>query len=274
MDVDFSRVKRSFVTRDERDRPMRFPTRRDYIEYLRGAGAIADEDDFVQNRELNQAVYFDWIKRGQIGCVFAQLLARPNYRTKMRTAVMTGPSSDVSLNSMAQDIDEEARKAVSDGQESLSLLMPGLLHVEHLAELTYHLSQTPGWDIEFETPWKSFLTIIGLRLLIAPNVLAETLAMGPFEYFPPTRNSPVTSLEIRTNAFRAPPAKLRPDMQAAHLAEIDTDHFLTRHEHVVRFTRWTPALRNRILGCEDDLRAKAGATVTIPTAVWQSFTSH
>lgn len=272
--MDFSRVRQSFVITDERDRPMRFPTRRDYLEYLRGLGAISDEDDFVQNHVLNEAVYLDWLRRGQVGCVFAQLLARPANRIKMRTAVIAGPSDAVSMSSMVREIDEKANKAVEDGQESLSLLMPGLLQVQHLAELMYNLSRMLGWDVEFEIPWRAYLTIIGLRFSIGPDVLAETLAMGPFEYFPPTRQSPITSLEIRTNAFRAPPAKLHPDVQAAHLAEIETGHFLTGHEHGARFSRWTPALRSRILECQDDLRAKAGATVTIPTAVWQSFKAH
>jgi hypothetical protein len=84
--------------------------------------------------------------------------------------------------------------------EALSVLLPQILDAEPLTHLVWELSKQPGWTIEKERPWQRTLVLIGLRVKIAPEVVAETLGMGPFQIFPTTRQCPVTTLEVRTKA--------------------------------------------------------------------------
>ena len=58
---------------------------------------------------------------------------------------------------------------------------------------------------------------------------------------------------------------------AAHLADIPTDHMVSRACHKSLFAKFTPWLRNRILGFHDDKRAKASVTYSIPAAIWSSL---
>lgn len=69
---------------------MEFPPRQDYIRQLEEHGLVAGEADFIADDSLTEAVYLDWLLRPQVGCVFAQLLARPMYRDGVRTEVVRG----------------------------------------------------------------------------------------------------------------------------------------------------------------------------------------
>ena len=272
MAADFSGVRRSYALTDERGRSMTFPSRQDYVDHLVDGGLIRNARDLTRNAPLNEAIYLDWLKRGQVGCVFAQLLGRPTNRGHMRTEILTTePPYDEDIHTLASDIDDVIHEAIAaPAIESVSVLLPAVLDVEKLALLVHALSKLPQWVIDHETRWRDNFTLIGLRRAIDTKVLAEPLVIGPFEFLPQTRHSPVTSLEIRTDPFRAPRSKYVRSMQAGHLAAIDTSGFLTPAEHAIRFEKWTPALRRRMLGCEDDSRAKAASSVTLPTVIWEA----
>ena len=257
---------------DERGRTMRFPRRQDYVQHLQKHGEVEDEDAFVMNDRLTEAVYLDWLLRPQVGCVFAQLLARPINRTGARTVVARGSSRLGDPRELAIEISQLVNECANDQTtEALSVLLPQIVNVEALTKLVWELGKQPGWIIEMEHLWRRTLIIIGLRVDIAPGVLAETLGMGPFEIFPPTRQCPVTTLEIRTKAWRAPKSKLSRGQRAAHLAQIDVSHILTPKQYGLRFDKYTPWLRRRILGKRGDMRAKAGTTYSVPAPIWNSL---
>ena len=265
-------TEKGLQLRDERRRSMGFPMRQDYVKQLQDHGLICDEKGFIADDRLTEAVYLDWLSRPQVGCVFAQLLARPIYRTSVRTVVARGASGVGDPGELAVQITELVDESVKDASdEALSVLLPQVLDPESLTRLVWELGNQAGWTIEKEQLWRKTLVLIGLRVEIANGVVAETLGMGPFEIFPTTRKCPVTTLEIRTKSKRARKSHLSTTHLASHLAQIPMDHKLTPAEFGVRFRTFTPWLKKRILGEKGDLRAKAGVTYSVPAAIWSSL---
>ena len=265
-------TRKGLTLPDERGRTMGFPMRQDYVSQLQEHGLISDEAAFIADDRLTEAVYLDWLLRPQVGCVFAQLLARPAYRTGIRTLVARGSSGLGDPNELAMQIARLVNKSVEDAStEALSVLLPQILDVESLTRLVWELGKQPGWSIEQERLWRGTLVLIGLRVEIADNVVAEALGMGPFNIFPTTRQCPVTTLEIRTKTRRSKRSHRSTTHFAAHLADLPTGHILAGPEHGSRFSKFTPGLKKRILGGKPDSRAKAGVTYSVPAAIWASL---
>ena len=257
---------------DERGRTMQFPMRQDYVRQLQEHGLVSDEAGFVADDRLTEEVYLDWLLRPQVGCVFAQLLARPVYRTGLRTVVARGPSGLGDPSELAVQIAHLVNESAHDAStEALSVLLPQILDAEALARLAWELGHQPGWTIEKERPWRKTLVLVGLRVEIAPKVVAETLGMGPFNIFPTTRQCPVTTLEVRTKTKRAKKSRVLRTNLAAHLADLPLGHIMTNAEHRSRRERFTPWLKKRILGEQGDSRAKASVTYSVPAAIWSSL---
>ena len=257
---------------DERGRRMDFPRRRDYVTQLQEHGVIGSEQDFVADDSLTEAVYLDWLRRPQVGCVFAQLLARPRRRMSMRTAVVRSSSGLVDPSQLADHVASVVEESVGDpSAEALSVLLPQIRDRELLARFAWELGTRPSWTVEQEHLWRGTLVLVGLRVAIAADVVAETLGMGPFSIFPRTRQCPITTLEVRTKTTRAKRSKHSSDHSAAHLADLPTEHMLTRNQHGVCFKVFTPRLKERILEGVADSRAKAGVTYSVPAAVWASL---
>ena len=251
---------------------MRFPTRQDYIRQLQQHGLIADQADFVASDELTVAVYLDWLRRSQIGCEFAQLLARPEHRTRIRTVVVRSSSDDIDANDVAVQIDRHVVDSVNENSaEALSVLLPEVLDDLMLANLIWKLGNLQAWSIEREHLWRGTTVLIGLRVAITDCVVAETLGLGPLHIFPTTRQCPITTIEIRTKSRRAKRSHMSETHLAAHLADIDVGDLLTPEEIRSKFDETTPRLRKRILGGRCDARAKAGVTYSIPAAIWNSL---
>ena len=265
-------TRKGLALQDELGRPMGFPRRQDYINQMKSHGLINSEDDFIADDRLTEAVYLDWLFRPQVGCVFAQLLARPVNRTGVRTVIARGASGRGQPRELATQIAQLVGECVEDASaEALSVLMPQMIDHESLTSLVWELGHQPGWTIEQERRWRGTLVLIGLRAEIADNVVAETLGMGPFSIFPTTRQCPVTTLEVRTKTERAKKSKLSKTHLAAHLADLPVGDFLTSEQHRSLRLKFTPWLKKRILGRQGDLRAKAGVTYSVPAAIWSSL---
>ena len=264
-------TEKGFKLPDERGRMMRFPLRQDYIDRLKEHGLIKYGQDFVDDDRLTEAVYLDWLFRPQVGCIFAQLLAQPVYRTGVRTVVVRGRYGSGIHEELAGNVAAAVKNSVLDeSTEALSVLLPQILEVESLSRFVWKLSQQPGWNIEQERLWRRTLVLVGLRVEIGTGVVAETLGMGPFEVFPTTRQCPVTTLEVRTKTKGAKVSHLSKTHLAAHLADIPVDHIMTPKKHGALRKKFTPWLKKRVLGNRGDLRAKAGITYSIPAAMWES----
>ena len=276
--AELKRILRSTDTgmrlRDDLKRMMRFPTREDYIRQLVKHGLIVDSAGFIDSDRLTEAVYLDWLRRPQVGCVFAQLLARRENRTGLRTVVARGTSGLGRPRDLAVQIDQIVEESVNDvSVEALSVLMPQILDIAKLARIVWELNSLSRWKIEQGRQWRRHLVLIGLRVDIAPSVSAEVLGLGPFAIFPTTRQCPVTTLEIRTKTERARQNRLFKLQRAAHLAAIPVGHILSNEAFGARFKKYTPALRNRILEGQNDRRAKARVTYSLPAVIWSSLKS-
>lgn len=257
---------------------MRLPNRNDYIYFLIHRGFITSEKDFQENPGFIKAVYLHWLRRGQVGCVFAQLLGRSDNRSQIRTLILSDSSDTF------QEADELAKKintAVQDAAtnpkvEAISVLLPKVLDIEELIFLLLKLSSIPGWKIEREWSWRKTLVLIGLRVEIADKVWAEILGLGPFiTCLPPTRQGPITSLEIRTKPEKAPFSKIQlKKAQAAHLAQVPTEEFLSPKKFRPLFNEYTPWLKRRMLSGNEDKRAKASVTFAVPAALWNGLKSQ
>ena len=249
---------------------MWFSTRQDYIRQLEHHGLIVDEAGFVASDRLTELVYLDWLRRPQIGCEFARFLARPANRARIRTVVARGSSGVGDPGELAIQIDRLVKESVNNASdEALSVLVPQVLDNQALTYFVWELSKIRGWIVEREHPWSRRLVLIGLRVEIAADVVAETLGLGPFPIFPPTRQCPVTTLEIRTKSTRAKMSHVSNTHLAAHLADIEVSDILTSAEFKDLDTR-TRCLRRRILEGQEDMRAKAGVTYSLPAAIWSS----
>ena len=270
--IDFSSVNRSTVLPDGRSKQTRFPERSDYIELLVRLGMIENEEDLSNHPTLNEAIYLDWLRRGQVGCIFAQLFARKRNRTNLRTIRLLENSHDPNNSSLPKLIAAATEEAVSDPRtEALTVLLPDILQPEKLVKMLQDLSRLANWSIESETPWRGTIALIGLRVEIGNSVRAEVLGMGPFDFLPPTRQCPITTLEIRTKPRYALLNKILPLWKRAHLAQLPTEAFLKGKERGIRFGELTPRLRLRILGGNDDARAKARITFAVPLAIWNAL---
>ena len=258
--------------KDERGRAMWFPSRKDYLRQLQDNDLVHSEADFVADDQLTKAVYLDWIRRPQVGCIFAQLLARHAHRSRIRTVVARGCFGTGDPKELAIQVNLLVGESADDpSSEALSVLMPQILDLQTLADFAWQLSHQPGWTIEREHTWRRRLVLIGLRAQIGTGVVAETLGLGPFEIFPSTRKCPLTTLEIRTKPKRAKRSQLSNEYLAAHLADIPTTHMLAPKTHRALFKHLTPKLRRRILEGKEDMRAKASVTYTLPIAIWSDL---
>jgi hypothetical protein len=276
MEVDFSGIKRSVELRHEHGRPLHFPNRNDYVDVLIEQGFIEHGGDFSNRPELVHAVYLDWLKRGQVGCVFAQLLGRTSIRSQIRTIVLPNKaSSKADAGNLAIQIDEAVLNGMHDPAiEAVTILLPNITTIEDLVYLVHGLSRTEDWKLENVVGWGQTLLNIGVRRKIEEATWAEILGMGPFaNYFPSTRTCPITSLEVRTKAERAITSKSHPgEARAAHLAQVPTRNFLSIRWHKRLFETYTPLLKARILeGMTNDRRAKAAVTFTVPAVVWDQL---
>jgi hypothetical protein len=254
-----------------------FPTRGDYERFLVAQGHSVGE--LAQDPALAEEVYLDWLRRGQVGCVFAQLLSRNAKRACVRTIVLPNPAGDsAAARGLAQDIDAQVDAAVQDvGIEALTILMPTITQPESLVLTIKALAEMQNWLLESVLPWRDTITMVGLRRLIKKagqtETWAEILGLGPFPTFlPPTRQGPITSLEIRTKTDRKLKSKIHPKARtSAHLAQIPAELFIGKRDFGKLFSELTPALKMRILGGNSDDRAKASVTFALPASMWEGL---
>ena len=138
--LDFSQVTKSTQLVDDRGRLKRFPSRHDYVSFLEAQGLVADDADFQRQEELVKAVYLDWLKRGQAGCIFAQLFGRLRNRKGLRTEVIL-TNGEQSSAEIANKIEALVTDSLdSAGVDAISVLLPGIRDVEALTHLLVSLS--------------------------------------------------------------------------------------------------------------------------------------
>ena len=220
--------------------------------------------------------YLSWQGGAAVGCKFARLLARKPNQYEQRFVrvpkIRTAPQVAKRIASIVDGFvaDEAVSVAV--------LLLPDLATLEQTAEVMLALDNEPQWGVETRAllPQAAgdFIAIrvvrdIPFEMETRPS---EALVFGDFPEFPPTRQAPVTVLEI----FVGKPRPLGPlndePIDKVNLAHIELN--LTTHEQFEKM--WEKSVEGRTASLEDpeDDRAKAKVTLVVPPAMARNLGCH
>jgi hypothetical protein len=266
-DFDFSKVSTSIKVERPDKRPLRFSSRRDYLQALLEQGVISSKHELIDKPELVAKIQQHWQRRrGQIGCAFAQFMSDDPPSHDWHRLVITGslpqtwqaPEMGQYLNDAIQDQDNSA----------LSLIVPEVRNDRQLAELIWHVSALPNCLIlEFDDSAQSEEIIyIGLRVPLNENVLAFALVFGPFSYFPLTRQAPFTEIIFPTKPKTPPLRKgLTKDPGSAHLADV---HLRLGDDAWQKMMKNTKRLKAEVLS-RDHPGARARVTVGVQRRIWE-----
>lgn len=252
-------IKNESLTKSKIIKKRSFPTREDYERYFNNSNIWLQE-------ETVQLIHKHWHGRGQNGCLFAQHLAKESEnRTGWYLKVFFQDKYDVSK------LDKIIEQAIEDPKiEVLSLLFPEVVTLEQLAKLVRSwMTESKIIFLERATRYKNRICL-ALRIELGQTKISSWLMMfAPFEFFPNTRQSPITELAIRVkpkpeNVY----SKLSQDREVAHLA--DTPFYLP--ESIVDST-WDATFRNTeyLLGYKPDLIAAAKTTISFEMNNWSEF---
>ena len=83
------------VRRSRRIGDRNFPTRQNYLDFLREQGVAASEADFARNHEAILWVHTHWHRQGQQGCVFAQSMSSDPDEHAWARVVVPGTADDI-----------------------------------------------------------------------------------------------------------------------------------------------------------------------------------
>lgn len=246
------------------------PSRADYEEALRQAEILSASETIVDKRDqelsdLALEIFRDWQRRPQVACVFARLIAKNPSAYDVQWEVLTARAEPET----ARQIATRVRKLTDDvirEKEAIAIVIPRLTSAAALASFCKSLGTEPGWQIQATLNPSDKLSRVYVRLLLllSPDVEAEVLGLGPFDFLPPTRRAPITALQIRTKAVGAK-ERGRRSRKKAHLAEIQWPP--SQSKRYDDFWKATAQQRVAILG-GDDSAARARVTFAIPADIW------
>lgn len=155
------------------------------------------------------------IRQGSTGCLFAQ--HRANGREPDLTwlrYVIPYPLQEHAIE------DLQSTLAASSAAQAVMLIFPSITEVSQIADMFAELSASGYWYTEEIASSEAAANevLVGLRWPLPNTVFnSETLAMGPFDSFPQTRQLPVTALVFRT---RPPDQTSGSDDTRVHLAQM------------------------------------------------------
>ncbi|MGH7116379.1 MAG: hypothetical protein ACREE9_18025 [Stellaceae bacterium] len=213
-----------------------------------------------------EKMYLAWRKRREIGCVFAQIIARHPDRFEQRIDVISG---QLSADELAASIAARCDRLIADAATAAAtILLPDILTLEDAARTFLALSDQPGWGVTTTSiqnqPAERFVAIHIVKMIPFGTTTcpSEALVLGPFDEFPPTRRAPITALEIYVGDPRPFDPKIpgKPTTKA-NLAHIE----MNLPTHVAFEKIWAMSEKGRRLSLGgDDSRAKAKISLALP----------
>lgn len=186
------------------------------------AASVADVRD--KHRDLWGPLLFEWYTQAQVGCVFAQNLARKPEDAALHSVVVEGLWT-------ADMITGVVDAAAATGAEGLQILFAGEGTVEEALEITKRLAAHPRWGV-CDRGWLEGETGDSVQIgvyWVSPAADYESWALGiaPFETMPFTRRwigAPFIALVLRPT----PPVLERAGapigasgLPSSHLAHMD-----------------------------------------------------
>jgi hypothetical protein len=247
-----------------------FPSRADYEAYFLGRGMINSGDELWKNSKLVADLQRHWHSRGQNGCVFAQMTAAKSAEKGWASYVVNLPAKE--LAGEAETISKLFQETIAVPElQLLSLLFPKVNSLDELLELVKQFVALFGFTT-VEYPLGDLIGV-GLRYALQEGDLSSWLVgFGPFDFFPFTRQAPVTELVFRG---KEKPEKmfhrLNQERSQVHLADVPLDV-----EDVVAEKLWqsTYAKTRMLLGGDEarttNILATAKVTFSVPLELWRS----
>lgn len=232
----------------------------DYIKSYVDQGLITDLDDLVNNYgHLVGELFFNWIRTGQPGCLFAMQLAKKPRENRWLPIVRTGalsegPGLGDSLNA--------ALDAAENTHEAAAVIFPDIATPTEIVELVNLLCSAPSgrwYRTNDGIDPADGLALIGLRWILKSNTsVNHVLGFAPIATMPATRRSPFTALFLRILEEKRTPVRREDGRVQVHLADLDsTLPTQASHDRVLEQTKIA-----RALNVEQNLTAVARARVT------------
>ncbi len=249
---------------------LRFPVREDYVKYFLDSGVVATEKDLWKSDKFVSLIHRHWHGEGRNGCIFALLAARKPDEIGWKDFVVTGSIDEIESGDTETLLKNLITLAISDPNcQVLSLLFSNIYTDNDLVRLIRFLLNMDIVKLVDEQEIDDLVTL-SLRIpLNSDNVLSWLMAFGPYDYFPQTRQSPITEVAIRV--------KTKPDIQfhrlnkdnfAAHLADLPLEY----KDEVMEKTWENTLKRTRyILGEEPNQFSAAKTTFILPIKIWKSL---
>jgi hypothetical protein len=219
-----------------------------------------------QLRQVWGDLLFTWYTQGQVGCVFAQRLARSAGEARWYSAVVEGEWSAELLTGMVD-------AAAAARAEALQILFPCAGTAEDAIEIIRRMGTHPRWQCA-DAPWldgeKGDSVQVGLRW-IAPGGEYESWVLGiaPFEPMPFTRRlhgAPFIALVLR-------PTPPEPDratapvglsgLPASHLAHMN-DGLGPDQDRRKKWMHGTEKAKRALVSPDPMSRARAKVTFALP----------
>lgn len=240
----------------------RFPTRADYATYFAEQRCDHSIDKVWSDEAAVVAIQNDWLRRGQSGCLFARHILRNAPGSGWRALAFY--PEDTGWDACCKRLDQVIEETIAspDG-ELLSLLFPFADTLDGLMQVIRAVDSLDRTRL-FPVGAHKARVGVGVRVHLDSGVESWVLGFGPYHFFPPTRQAPVTELIVRTKArARVPRVATDSSRVSAHVADapldIDSNQFNRLWHASIRRTQ-------AMLGPDDRALSRARITFALPLA--------
>jgi hypothetical protein len=239
-----------------------YSTITDYVDCLIAQGIVKNLDDLVHNYgHLIGEIFFQWISTGQLGCLFAAVLAkRPRENRWLPIVQLEALAEGERLGGLLNTYLD----AAGEGHEAAVVIFPDVNGEQEVVALVNALCSDPSgrWyrtDDGIDPDPAGVLSLIGLRWILKSNASVNyVLGFSSLKTMPFTRQSPFTALFLRINEIKRTPPDREDGRVQVHLADLDSKFYpQATHDKV-----WELTKKKRANHVEPGLTAAARARVT------------
>jgi hypothetical protein len=211
--------------------------------------------------------YLKWRRQSAVGCVFARLMAAHSDRFGQKIEeirIRVGTPMKIA-GAIAARVD---RLVTDPAISAATILLPRIDTLESLLAVTLALRSYPKWTVTTAMiqapPPEDLVAVRVVREIPFGEQMcpSEALILGPFEGFPPTRQAPITVIELFVGLPMPIDPKNHQPTTKANLAHVDLGPDFTQE---LIDNMWERSIegRTRSLGGEDN-RAKAKVSFVVP----------
>ncbi len=246
-----------------------YPSLGDYLEHYKSLGIVKDLDDLVQNyAHLIGELFFNWVRSGQLGCLFAVHLAKDPRKNRwlpivQLRALQQGDSLGELLNTQLD--------AAAERNEAAAIIFPDVVSPDQVVELINLLCADPSrrWyrtNDGIDPDESDALCLVGLRwILPSRQSVNYVLGFSPIETMPQTRQSPFTAIFLRIIDEKRTPPHREDGLVQVHLADLDSTFYPQAvHDQVWELTK---ATRKNAVQPHMTAAARARVTFSLPKNV-------